>query len=85
MVLRYNNRIKITTTIYNIYIYIQAKGRGYKGLRSWRTNTSINSSYEMAEFLQFWFSFACHMFRKFNNIMSIYKRFESDCLRFWLK
>jgi hypothetical protein len=30
MVQRYNNKIKITTTIYNIYI--QAKERGYKGV-----------------------------------------------------
>jgi len=35
MVQRYNNKIKITTTIYNIYI--QAKERCYKELRTRRT------------------------------------------------
>jgi len=32
MVQRYNNKIKITTTIYNIYL--QDKERGYNGLRA---------------------------------------------------
>jgi hypothetical protein len=49
MVLRYNNRIKTTTTIYNIYIYIyiQAKGRGYKRLRSGRIyqHKTVNANY----------------------------------------
>ena len=80
MVQGYNNKIKITTTIYNIQIYIQAKERGYKGLRAWRTNTSINSSYE---FHQYWFSFACHKFRKFNNIMSIHKIIQNVQFHFF--
>ena len=54
MVQRYNNKIKITTTIYNIYINSE---RGYKGLRAWRTNTGIDSTYKMTDFLQYWFSF----------------------------
>ena len=46
MAQRHNNKIKII--IYNIYI--QTKEGDYKGLRAWRTNTTLNSSYEMSFF-----------------------------------
>jgi len=34
MVQRYNNKIKITTTIDKIYIQAKERSRGYKGLRA---------------------------------------------------